>query len=315
MEDRLHKFAVLVESGTFTAAAKELHISQPALSVAIRKLETELHTVLFVHGVRTFTLTEAGQMVYREAKEVADHIDRLGVRLRELASTELNVRLGMIDGIAAMLFSESKFIGSFEEQATLSVIVDNTRALLPAVERGDLDLALVTEPVYASSSHLLVRHLAYEPLVLVASAKTNVLFPTRTIDHFISYDQASMTYRIILDGLRKHGLSPNVTFSSTSPEVMLRLVLLGRGMAVLPYLLVRDYVQNGELIMPPAPIVISRGIATAQRRGATLSPALKRISSYVRRELDVLDAEAAHYVVMPSADSEMLPRHSTQSRL
>jgi len=296
MEDRLHKFTVLVESRTFTAAAKELHISQPALSVAIHKLESELHTTLFVHGIRSLTLTDAGRLVYRTAKEIDSHIDRLDLRLRELASTELNVHLGMIDSIATILFTDNSIVAALEEEATLSLIVDNTRALLPAVEKGELDLAFVTEPVLATSSAIMLHHVVNEPLVLVGRPEMVTYISGGRISHFISYDQASMTFRLVLDGLRSHGLEPAISFSSTSPEVMLRLVLLGRGPAVLPYLLVRDYVQNGELVFLDGPVVIPRGIAAAERRGSILPKALRRVTAYVRKELTTLNSEVTDSV-------------------
>jgi DNA-binding transcriptional LysR family regulator len=71
MEDRLRKFAVLVDTGNFTKAAQRLHTSQPALSIAINKLEQELHVKLIVRGIRPFTLTKPGQVVY----ETVNHTD------------------------------------------------------------------------------------------------------------------------------------------------------------------------------------------------------------------------------------------------
>src|SRR6266566_1918097 len=97
MEDRLQKFACLVDAGSFTNAAEELHLSQPALSSAISKLERELRTTLLVRGNRMLRLTEAGKVTYDSAKELGIVSDNLITRLTELSQGQLEVTIGMID--------------------------------------------------------------------------------------------------------------------------------------------------------------------------------------------------------------------------
>jgi DNA-binding transcriptional LysR family regulator len=60
-QDQLAAFAAVVRAGSFTAAARELHLTQPALSRRIANLETHLATALIVRGPRHLTLTDAGQ--------------------------------------------------------------------------------------------------------------------------------------------------------------------------------------------------------------------------------------------------------------
>src|ERR1700722_3943395 len=100
MEDRLTKFAKLVDIGSFTAAAGSLHLSQPALSTAIAKLEKELHTTLLVRGSRSLKLTEAGRIAYDAAKELTVHTENLQTRLSLLNNEELSLSIGMIDSVA-----------------------------------------------------------------------------------------------------------------------------------------------------------------------------------------------------------------------
>jgi DNA-binding transcriptional LysR family regulator len=310
MEDRLRKFAALVDSGTFTAAARDLHLSQPALSSAIRKLEIELHAKLLVHGIRQLILTDAGKIAYATAKDLAVCTDNLDVHLRELANAKLKLTLGMIDSVAATLFARPTTFDTLEQHAIVSIAVDNSRALLQSVERGELDFAFVTESLRRSDSQLTFQHVTAEPLVLVA--KTAVDLQRNRLRRFISYDQASATFRIIEDALHRQGLRPDIAFFSTSPEVMLRLVLMGRGVAALPYLLVRESLNAGELIqlLPDRLPFLHRGIAVVQRRDRVPPSLLKSIVLGLRREIEALTVEASeHAAQASSAHSTSLLHH------
>ena len=295
MEERLKKFASLVDSGTFTAGARDLHVSQPALSAAIAKLEKELGARLLVRGVRQLTLTPAGRLAYDTAKSIAASTDNLDVRLRELAHIELELKIGMIDSVAATVFAHPETFTALEERARISVVVDNSRALLQTVERGALDIALV---VADRQPHGLLRlqPLADEPLVLVTQAahasELAKQLANGRLPGFISYDRASTTCRLITDALGLQNVVPESVFFSTSPEVMLRLVCLGRGVAVLPYLLVRSRVARGELTVM-SDVFIPRPIALAQRRDKILPAQLRQLTLALRRELQALQQEAS----------------------
>lgn len=60
----------IVEQGTFSNAAKQLHISQPALSIAVKKLETELGYQLFERSNNPLTLTAVGEIYVAKAQQV-----------------------------------------------------------------------------------------------------------------------------------------------------------------------------------------------------------------------------------------------------
>jgi DNA-binding transcriptional LysR family regulator len=178
MEDRLRKFAAICDAGSFTKAALELHISQPALSAAIRTLERELGTGLLVHGVRPLTLTPAGTITYDTAKSLAVSTANLQHKLAELAQSAVHFRIGLIDSIADSLFSDAGVFASLGQRTQLSITVHNSRTLLQATERGDLDIAFVANPPTAPSGTIGLQHIANEPLVAVCA---------RSISHAPAY--------------------------------------------------------------------------------------------------------------------------------
>ena len=66
----LECFAAVVEEGSISAAARKLHMSQPPLSLRMHQLEAECGVTLFVRGARQITLTEAGNLLFRYAREI-----------------------------------------------------------------------------------------------------------------------------------------------------------------------------------------------------------------------------------------------------
>lgn len=288
MEERLRKFARLVDAGSFTQASKELHLSQPALSAAISKLERELRSQLLIRGSRSFRLTEAGKLAYTTGKALIIEKGNLLSQISELAQEQAPITIGMIDSIAGIM-TTAESLDALDRQAKVSLVVNNSRYLIEAVERDELDVAFVVDQTKAQSDLIETSFVGSEALLLVCH--TDLVQTTqKTLEHgllpnFISYDPASTSYQIIDAALQTIGVKVSPTFTSTSPAVMLSLVLAQKGTAVLPYLLVKDLLQKGTLTLPkyPKPIIIERRITIIKRRRRHLSStALDKITTQVR---------------------------------
>jgi DNA-binding transcriptional LysR family regulator len=298
MEDRLRKFAAVVDAGSYTAAARDLHISQPALSAALAKLERELGTELLVKGVRPLTVTAAGRLAYVAAKEIDARTTGLRMRLRELADAELHVVIGMIDSVAANIFAEGAQAALAGRKLHASIVVDNSRNLLLAVERGDLDMAFIVDRPAASSKLVRAVPIGAEPLVVVCGqGQLPDVMPelkNGRLPHFISYDQASTTAQLVAARLAAWQVVPDVQLYSTSPEVMLRTVLSGRGIAALPFPMVEPYIVGGELVAlgRHMPWIIHRPIAHIKRRDRELHTALVSLTRHTRQLLARQEAAA-----------------------
>lgn len=250
MDDRLKKFARLVERKSFTKASRDLHISQPALTLAINKLERELKTPLLIRGHGRLELTDAGQVVYNAATEHRTADDNLRTRLTELAGRRPAVTIGMIDSVAAALNDDAESLDSLEADADVSIIVNHSRYLRAAVESREIDLAITVHD-NAIHPNLDVKPIGSEPFVLVCSPDRYDYFQKelkgRHLPDFISYDRNSTTYGHIHQELRKLGINTPPIFYSTSPTIMLHSALRGRGIATLPYVLAKESLEAGRL--------------------------------------------------------------------
>lgn len=279
MDERLQKFARLVEIGSFTKAAQELHISQPALSIAIDKLEQELGAELLVRGNRRIDITASGRAAYDAAIQQQNVSDHLRSALSNIAHKKPDITLGMTDSIAARLCVTPSF-EELDKTARLTIVVNNSRYLREAVANRSVDVAFVIDD---GSEHPGLQKQISEPetLVLVGTpvnaAKAAASMARGKLSGFISYDKPSTTYRHVTQFFHTLTVKPRTTFYSTSPDVMLRMVLQGKGVAALPEQLVDELIKDQSLATISHcgnPVTIKRPTCTLKLKGRILPDCL-----------------------------------------
>lgn len=302
MEERLQKFVKLVDAGSFTKAAIEMHISQPALTVAIAKLERELGTALLVRGSRPLSLTEAGQVAYRAGEAQAVALDNLRTDLGDLANRRVEAHIGMIDSVAAILSAYTQPLSDLKNVADVSIIVNNSRYLRDAVAERKLDLAVVINGDKQTS--ITEKHIGDELMVLVSSptmlaAKQAELEQGKLTD-FICYDQPSQTYQLVIKGLAEQGIQVETRLQSSSPEVMSRMVVSGSGVAMLPYFIVRGLIVTKNLVVMQrngTPLTLRRKLNLAMPAGKKQAKVLEHFMSEITEVLQNSLTEAESTVV------------------
>jgi DNA-binding transcriptional LysR family regulator len=279
MDDRLQKFARLTEIGSFTKAAKVLHISQPALSIAVDKLERELGSELLVRGNRKLALTEAGKAAYAAALDHQNTTDHLRTELARIANKRPVISIGMIDSVAAVVCATEAF-DVLEQAASVTIVVNNSRYLREAVAQHQLDVAFVIDDG-TESSNLTISSAGEEELVFVCHP--NLLRPSQEelkegkLHNFICYDKPSTTYRHIQLALQRAGIKPKISLYSTSPDVMLIHTLRGKGISALPRFMVDPLLEQGKLsrlTVNNEALVISRPLCNIRLAGKALPSCL-----------------------------------------
>jgi DNA-binding transcriptional LysR family regulator len=158
----------VAEQGSFTRAARQSHVAQPALSVAIRRLERELGVRLFERTSRRVALTDAGEAFVGRARRIATETDELTTDMAAFA-TGTRGRLR----ISAWYHVEPRLTDFLRDMVAEIPEIDVTIVELPsseaiaAIRMGDLDAALVDiwdEDELAGTEHVVLRR---EPYVLV----------------------------------------------------------------------------------------------------------------------------------------------------
>ena len=238
----LRYFAAVAETCHFGQAAAQLHIAQPALSQAIRQLESELDVTLFTRTTRQVSLTPAGEFLRTEAARVLSAIDDSVRGVRRIGAGRHGlVRLGLtgtasfshLPGIARVVKRELPEV-ALEIHADLL-----TPAQCERLQSGALDLGVLRPP--ATGEGLTLRTLEVEPLALaipvdhrLAVEPVVALADLRT-EPFVAYSaRDSAVNEAVLRSCREAGFVPRREHEAPSTAVLLALVAAGLGVAVLP---------------------------------------------------------------------------------
>lgn len=210
----LRYFAAVAEEGHIGHAADRLFISQPALSQQIRALEEQVGVPLFTRHARGVEITEAGEVLLGEAREVLARAERLEDTVEELARGEATgLRIGVPPGLDPRLLPG--LLARLREShpdAAIEVHELTTPDQLDALGSGALDLGLVREPV--EDTRLSRRTLTVEPLG-ASLPETHPLAGRESLtlrelagDLFVCFPRpwAPSLHSMLVDALRERGI-------------------------------------------------------------------------------------------------------------
>lgn len=234
----LEQFVALARTRNFTRAAEELHLSQPALSRAIQKLEDQLGQPLFERKPREVVLTDLGERLLERAKAILQVMDDTFAELSE-AGRRARIRVGAIPTIAPYFLPH--LLGGFaREHPDVHAVVqeDTTDVLIKRCRHGELDVAILALPIAARD--LEVEPLFDEELLLVLPAG-HPLAAARSVDltavetfPFVLLNEVHCLSESIASFCRSRSVHP-VTIERTSQlTTILELVALGHGISMVP---------------------------------------------------------------------------------
>lgn len=258
--DQLRYFLRVAELRSFTKAAEDLLVSQPALSRSIQKLETELGRPVFHRKPRSLELTDAGLLLEVRAREV--------IRLLEDTRAEIlddgesgRLRVGAIPTIAPYVLPE--ILQSFSKEfprATVSVLEATTDRLLRSCSQGDLDLAIMALPLVSSS--LECQELFEEELYLVLPKKHSLTDLEKITvadlepEQFIMLDEEHCLSDSIVAFCRQDRSQPLIMERASQLTMVQELVALGHGVSMIPHMaktVDRSKKRVYRSLVPPRP--------------------------------------------------------------
>lgn len=237
----LRYFVAVADAGSLTAAAAAIPIAQPALTRQMRELESELGTLLLQRLPRGVRLTQAGVSVYESAQRILAEAARLQQKLASSRSAEkATVVLGASPTLARLLLP-----GLLENSAqalegvTLRTREAFTPALLDWLERGVIDMAVVTNP--ESRRTLTMQPLLNEPFALVShvSMKIPPLVMASQLPR-IPLLMTSLHRGIVERQLMLLGKELNVRSEIDSVDSIRELVSRGRWATIMPVSVFKD---------------------------------------------------------------------------
>lgn len=238
----LRYFATVADTRHFGRAAERLHMAQPALSQAVRQLETELGAELFTRTTRQVSLTPAGEFLLGEARRVLDIIDEGVHSVRRIAEGRCGLVRMAFTGTATL--SHLPRIARTLQRDLPGIALEVHSDLLTSAQcdrlrDGSLDLGILRPPVRGDGIALYT--LEVEPLVLAVpvdhrlAVEPAIAMTDLRTESFIAYaDPDSVVNAAALRSCRAAGFSPQWEHQAAGTAVLLALVAGGLGIAIVP---------------------------------------------------------------------------------
>jgi len=260
MFDPLRYFVAVARSGTLTAAAREVGISQPALTTALRRLEGQLETTLFVRGRRGAELTASGRALLPHAERAIGAVET-GLRaVREIEGlTRGEVRVAA--GATVCTYVLPPVIAAFRKKhpdIRFAVTESTQDEAMGALERGEVDLAII------GSRH--GETLLVDEMIVVASPKLSVAGDTPVVAFRPGGSTRALSDRYL--GARA------LAMELGSVGAVLANVEAGVGIALVSRVAAARGLGRGTLVEVPDPrMPVERTLRLVHRGKLLLSPA------------------------------------------
>jgi len=234
----LEQFVALARTRNFTRAAEELHLSQPALSRAIQKLEDQLGQPLFERKPREVLLTDLGELLLERAREILQLMEDTFSELAE-AGRRGRIRLGAIPTIAPYYLPGllSRF-SELHPEVSVAVQEDTTEVLIKRCSHGEMDLAIVALPIL--DRHLEVEPLFNEELLLVLPAGHPLVkvkkLTLESVEEqpFVMLNEAHCLSENIASFCRQQSVQPITVERTSQLTTVQELVALEHGVSIVP---------------------------------------------------------------------------------
>jgi DNA-binding transcriptional LysR family regulator len=276
-------FADLVETKSFSKAAKLNGITQSAVSQQARAMERHFKTLLIDRSQKQFQLTREGYRVYESAKEMLHTYDKLMCELQEMKKViSGTIRISTIYSIG--LHELPPFIKKFlHDYPSVNVRVEYRRSNLvyEDILHNAVDFGLVAFPI--KQRQIEVLPFRNDHLVLIVppshplAKRTDIDVKELSAQKFIGFDPDIPTRKAVDQIFREHKLEIEPVMEFDNIETVKRAVEIDHGIAIVPQATVAQEVKQGSLVMLHFKgKEFTRPLAILHRKGRVLTPAMKK---------------------------------------
>lgn len=245
----LQIFAAVCRFESITRAAEALNMTQPAVSIMIRELESFYEVKLFERMNRRLYITAAGERLRLYAASILEQFDEARATLKDINAVN-KIRLGTnasygVRSLPALL----KGFAEHHPHIPVYTMVNNSRRIEKLLLNNELDFGIFDKPHHTEL--LNSDFLAEDPMVAVCAADGEIpgaisLMDLETIP-ILTREEGS-GFRHVLDYLETHyQIKPNVRVESISTQCLIALCLDRWGLLFLPRTLAQPYLVQGEM--------------------------------------------------------------------
>lgn len=282
-------FYTVANAGNISKAAKELYISQPAISKSIQKLEDSLGTKLFERSSRGVTLTDAGELLYTHVKSAFETLTIGEDKLRrsiELGVGHLTIGVSSTLCKYVLLPYLKEFIKKYPH-INISISCQSTNQTLKLLEEGKLDIGLVGKPYTIKNidfyrlcdiEDIFVSTRDYLHNLGLRGIKKDQILQNSTL---MLLDKENMTRQYIDDYFQKNHIVLQDIIEVSNMDLLIEMAKVSLGVSCVIKNFVREELEHGTLVEIPLTIPIrKREIGFAYNREVKTSDSLKKFIAF-----------------------------------
>lgn len=280
MELNQLRYAVAIaDTGNFTRAAERSHVTQPSLSQQILNLEKEIGHKLFHRLGRKAVLTEAGAVFLERARRILFEIENAAKELSDHPSLDRRITIGALPTVAPYLLVP--LIARCRNELpnlTIHLREDFRSDLVRAVIEGDLDLAIVAQPL--KDHRLSIEPLMTEPLLLIVTknhpfaSRSEISVSDLAEETFVTMGDSSTLAGQIRSFFGDNNFVPKIGYRCAQVATLKAFVAMGAGISILPQ--VDQMPEDRDTLTylrlagsaPKRELVVIRHLQRYQSRGA-----------------------------------------------
>jgi DNA-binding transcriptional LysR family regulator len=285
----LRAFVAVAEMNSFRAAATALHLSQPAISRRIEKLESALGIRLFERTTRRISLTAVGRDFSHKARSLLDDLEHSLLSMREVAASQMGEVVIACVPSAAYYFLP-RVLAEYHKQyprIRVRIIDDSANAVLASVTRGEADFGI--NIIGNQEPDVEFQGILTESFV-VACRREHPLAPKRSVNwaelaqyDYMTVDRTSGN-RLLLDlALAQTDVNLAWCYEAKHVSTLIGLVEAGLGIAVVPRLSMPAADHPTLTSVPLTDPSVERMVGLVRRRGRELAPSALHLYQLIER--------------------------------
>ncbi len=285
---QLSAFVAVAQSLNFLQASEQLHMTQPALSLAIKEMESRLGGPLLIRTTRNVSLTPEGEILLPLARQLLADWSNTEERLRQ----RFTLQRGAVAIAAMPAFASNQLpalLKSFRDRfPAIHITVHDVinEQVIEMVRARRVELGIGFEP--EKSEGLMFEPLGSDKFVAVLppdSALTKarqITWAQLLQNDFITLQRPSAMRRLLEKKLEEHGLKPDVTAESHQLATIGRMVANGLGYSAVPALCIRQMEELGAVCRPLHEPVVEQLVGIITHSGENLSMTVQTLAGVIR---------------------------------
>jgi DNA-binding transcriptional LysR family regulator len=233
----LKTLQAVLKHGSFAAAADALGLTPSAVSLQVKGLETELRTSLFDRSRRPLTLSANGAALVEQVNRVVAAYEDLGRVLSNSKNIAGKLKIGAVPTTQTGILPEALCrLTASHRQIQVQIVTGLSAELTALVDDGELDAALVTQPMVPLNRRLTWLPFASDPLIVIAPQQAVGRFDRQLLERYplIRFNRRAWLGRLIENALRQKKIKIHPIMELDSLEAITVMVSKGLGVSIVP---------------------------------------------------------------------------------